>query len=104
MVVIGAGVIGLELGSVYQRLGTEVIVIGNTDRLCPSMDIELANAFKKSLDKIGIKFIMKSRVSGGSGGPNGCKVDYNSQDGTSATIESDVVLIATGRHAFTDGL
>ena len=47
---------------------------------------------------------MKSRVSGGSGGPNGCKVDYNSQDGTSATIESDVVLIATGRHAFTDGL
>jgi dihydrolipoamide dehydrogenase len=45
MIVIGAGVIGLELGSVYQRLGTEVIVIGNTDRVCPSMDIELSTAF-----------------------------------------------------------
>jgi dihydrolipoamide dehydrogenase len=45
MVVIGAGVIGLELGSVYQRLGTEVIVIGNTDRVCPSMDLELSTAF-----------------------------------------------------------
>ncbi len=45
LVVIGAGVIGLELGSVYQRLGTEVIVIGNTDRICPSMDLELSSAF-----------------------------------------------------------
>lgn len=62
MVVIGAGVIGLEMGSVYQRIGTEVIVIGNTERVCPSMDVELSNAFKKSLDKQGMKFIMKSRV------------------------------------------
>jgi dihydrolipoamide dehydrogenase len=104
MVVIGAGVIGLELGSVYQRIGTEVIVIGNTDRICPSMDMELSTAFKKSLDKQGMKFIMKSRVMGGTGGPNGCRVDYTSLDGTSASVESDVVLVATGRHAFTEGL
>lgn len=51
MVVIGAGVIGLELGSVFQRIGTQVTVIGNTDRICPSMDIELSTAFKKTLDK-----------------------------------------------------
>lgn len=51
LVVIGAGVIGLELGSVYSRLGCEVIVIGNTDRICPSMDVELSTAFKKALDK-----------------------------------------------------
>lgn len=51
MVVIGAGVIGLELGSVYNRLGTEVIVVGNTDRICPFMDAEVSTAFKKSLDK-----------------------------------------------------
>jgi len=51
MVVIGAGVIGLELGSVFQRIGSEVVVIGNTDRICPSMDVELSTAFKKSLDK-----------------------------------------------------
>lgn len=65
MVVIGAGVIGLEMGSVFQRIGTEVIVIGNTERICPSMDVELSNAFKKTLDKQGMKFIMKSRVQGG---------------------------------------
>lgn len=81
LVVIGAGVIGLELGSVYQRIGTEVIVIGNTDRVCPSMDIELSNAFKKSLDKQGMKFIMKSRVMGGEAGPNGVRVDYTNTDG-----------------------
>ena len=50
------------MGSVYQRLGCEVIVIGNTDRICPSMDVELSTAFTKALDKQGIKFIMKSRV------------------------------------------
>ena len=104
MVVIGAGVIGLEMGSVYARIGTEVIVIGNTDRICPSMDVELSTAFKKSLDKQGIKFIMKSRVMGGTGGPNGCRVDYTSLDGTTGSVESDVVLVATGRHAFTEGL
>lgn len=72
MVVIGAGVIGLELGSVYRRLGSEVIVIGNTERICPFMDSEISTAFKKSLDKQGFKFLLKSRVTGGYGGPNGC--------------------------------
>ncbi len=81
MVVIGAGVIGLEMGSVYQRIGTEVIVIGNTDRICPSMDVELSNAFKKSLDKQGMKFIMKSRVQGGEPTANGVRVDYTNTDG-----------------------
>lgn len=104
MAIIGAGIIGLELGSVYNRLGTEVTVIGNSDRICPQMDVELANAFKKSLDKQGIKFIMNSRVQGGIGGPQGCRVDYLSKDGQAASIESDVVLVATGRHAFTEGL
>lgn len=104
MVVIGAGVIGLEMGSVYQRIGTEVIVVGNTERICPSMDIELSTAFKKSLDKQGMKFIMKSRVMGGEGGPNGCRVDYTNLDGESGSIESDAVLVATGRRAYTDGL
>jgi dihydrolipoamide dehydrogenase len=81
MVVIGAGVIGLEMGSVYQRIGTEVIVIGNTDRICPSMDVELSNAFKKALDKQGMKFIMKSRVQGGETTANGVRVDYTNLDG-----------------------
>ena len=104
MVVIGAGVIGLEMGSVYQRIGTEVIVIGNTDRICPSMDVELSTAFKKVLDKQGLKFIMRSRVQGGEVTADGVRVDYNNLDGEKGSVMADVVLVATGRHAFTDGL
>ena len=106
MVVIGAGVIGLELGSVYRRLGTEVIVVGNTERICPFMDVELSNAFKKSLDKQGFKFILKSKVTGGSGGPNGCKVIIESVDGSAPiqNLECDTILVSTGRRAFTEGL
>lgn len=101
---IGAGVIGLELGSVFQRIGSEVIVIGTTERICPSMDAELSTAFKKSLDKQGLKFILKSRVMGGVGGPKGCRVDYKTLDGNTGSVEGDTVLVATGRRAFTDGL
>lgn len=80
-------------------------IIGNTDRICPSMDIELAKAFKKSLDKQGFKFLLNSKVVGGHGGPNGCKVDYESVDGkTKGSLDCDVVLISTGRKAFTEGL
>lgn len=73
--VIGSGVIGLELGSVYSRLGTEVIVLGNMDRICPFLDSEVSVAFKKSLEKQGLKFLLKTRVLAGRGGPNGCEVD-----------------------------
>lgn len=79
-------------------------MIGNTDRICPSMDVELSTAFKKSLDKQGLKFIMKSRVQGGTGGPAGCRVDYNTADGQTGSVEGEVVLLSTGRRAFTDGL
>ena len=65
MAVIGGGVIGLELGSVYQRLGTEVTVLQHTDRICPFLDVELGKAFHKSLKKQGIKFMMNTRVNSG---------------------------------------
>ena len=51
LAVIGSGVIGLELGSVYRRLGSEVVVLGNMDRICPTLDVEVSQAFKKSLEK-----------------------------------------------------
>ena len=106
LVVIGAGVIGLELGSVYRRLGSEVIVVGNTERICPFMDAEVSAAFKKSLDKQGFKFILKSKVTGGTGGPNGCSVIIESVDGSVPTqkLECDTILVSTGRRAFTEGL
>ena len=74
MIVIGGGVIGLELGSVYLRLGTEVTVVEYMERICPAMDIEITNAFKKLLEKQGMKFLMKTKVVGGSGAAGGCKV------------------------------
>lgn len=75
MVVIGGGVIGLELGSVYRRLGTEVTVVEFMDRICPAMDFEITTMFKKILEKQGFKFLLKTKVVGGSGSANGCKVE-----------------------------
>lgn len=105
MVVIGGGVIGLELGSVYRRLGTEVIVVEFMDRICSAMDIELTNNFKKTLEKQGFKFMMKTKVVGGSGSANGCKVEIEpAEGGTRTTLDCDIILVSTGRRAFTQGL
>ena len=68
------------------------------------MDIELSTAFKKALDKQGLKFIMRSRVQGGEASAEGVRVDYTNLDGEKGSIMSEVVLIATGRRAFTEGL
>ena len=81
MVVIGGGVIGLEMGSVYSRLGTQVTVVEYMDRLCPSMDVEVTASFKKLLEKQGFKFLMKTKVVGGKGGATGCKVEIEPAEG-----------------------
>ena len=105
MVVIGGGVIGLEMGSVYSRLGTEVTVVEYMDRVCPSMDNEVTSQFKKLLEKQGFKFMMKTKVVGGKGGPNGCKVEIEpAEGGARQTLDCDIILVATGRRAFTQGL
>jgi dihydrolipoamide dehydrogenase len=105
LVVIGGGVIGLELGSVYRRLGSEVTVVEYMDRICPTMDVELTNQFKKTLEKQGFKFLLKTKVVGGSGGANGCKVDIEpAQGGSKSTLDCDIILVSTGRRAYTQGL
>lgn len=105
MVVIGGGVIGLEMGSVYSRLGSEVTVVEFMDRICPSMDVDITNQFKKILEKQGFKFMMKTKVVGGSGGPNGCKVEVEAAaGGDKKTIDCDIILVSTGRRPFTEGL
>lgn len=81
LIVIGGGVIGLELGSVYARLGSQVTVVEYMDKICPTMDIETTTMFKKTLEKQGIKFMLKTKVVGGSGGPNGCKVEIEPAEG-----------------------
>lgn len=105
LVVIGGGVIGLEMGSVYSRLGSQVTVIEYMDRVCPTMDVEVTQQFKKILEKQGFKFMMKTKVVGGKGGPNGCKVEYEpAEGGARQSLDCDIILVATGRRAFTAGL
>ena len=105
MVVIGAGVIGLEMGSVYARLGTEVTVVEYLDAITPGMDAEVAKNFQKILSKQGLKFILGAAVQGAEVGKKGAKVTYKlRKDDSEHSLDADVVLVATGRKPFTDGL
>ena len=105
MIVIGAGVIGLELGSVYARLGTEVEVIEFLDEITPGMDAEIQKNFKRILKKQGLKFTMGSAVKSVSVKNKTASVTYvNQKKDTEHQVDADVVLVATGRKPFLDGL
>lgn len=105
LVVIGAGVIGLELGSVYARLGAEVEVVEFLDVITPGMDAEVQRTFQKLLTKQGISFTLGAAVQGVEVKGNKAKVTYKSRkDDSETTIDADTVLVATGRKPFTDGL
>jgi len=106
MVVIGGGVIGLELGSVYARLGSEVHVIQHTERICPFLDAEIGKAFQNSLKKQGLKFHLNTRVVDGvNNKEKGVKINLeNAKDGSKSSIDCSVCLVSIGRHAFTGGL
>jgi dihydrolipoamide dehydrogenase len=105
MVVIGAGVIGLELGSVYARLGTEVTVVEYLDTITPGMDAEVAKAFQRILAKQGLKFILGAAVQGVDTAKSGATVHYKlRKDDSEASLKADVVLVATGRRPYTAGL
>jgi dihydrolipoamide dehydrogenase len=105
MVVIGAGVIGLEMGSVYARLGTAVTVIEYLDAITPGMDAEVAKAFQKILTKQGLKFIMGAAVQGVETTSDIAKVTYKlRKNDTEATLDAEVVLVATGRKPYLTGL
>jgi dihydrolipoamide dehydrogenase len=105
MVVIGAGVIGLEMGSVYARLGTQVTVVEYLDAITPGMDVEVAKTFQKILTKQGLKFILGAAVQKVDAGKKGAKVTYKlRKDDSEVTLDADVVLVATGRKPYTAGL
>ena len=105
MVVIGAGVIGLELGSVYARLGTEVTVVEYLDDITPGMDPEVQKTFQKMLKKQGLTFIMGAAVQGTEAMKTKAKVTYKlRKDDSEHTLDADVVLVSTGRKPYTDGL
>ena len=105
LLVIGAGVIGLELGSVWRRLGAKVTVVEFLDRILPGMDVEVGRQSQRLLEKQGIVFKLGSKVTGvdSSGAILKAKVEP-AKGGTSETIEADVILVATGRVPYTEGL
>lgn len=105
LVVIGAGVIGLELGSVWRRLGAEVTVIEYLDRVLPGMDGETAKQFQRILAKQGMVFKLSTKVTGVETGKKGATVTVEpAQGGDAEKIEADVVLVAIGRVPYTEGL
>jgi dihydrolipoamide dehydrogenase len=105
MVVIGAGVIGLELGSVYARLGTQVTVVEYLDAITPGMDAEVAKAFQKLLQKQGLTFVLGAAVQSVTRGKKGATVAYRlRKDDSEASLDAEVVLVATGRKPYTAGL
>ncbi len=105
LVVVGAGVIGLELGSVWKRLGAEVTVVEYLDRILPGTDTEVANAFQKILTKQGFTFQLGAKVTGATASAKGVKLSFEPVAGGDAqTIEADYVLVAIGRRPYTQGL
>jgi len=105
LVVIGAGVIGLELGSVYARLGAKITVIEYLGRILPGMDTEVAKAFQRLLEKQGFTFKLGHKVTGAVAGPSGVSLTVEpAAGGTAESLASDVVLVAIGRTPYTEGL
>ncbi len=105
LVVVGAGVIGLELGSVWRRLGAEVTVVEFLDRILPGMDGEVAKNFQRMLAKQGFAFKLGSKVTKVETGAGGAKVTIEPAAGGAAeVIEADIVLVAIGRVPYTKGL
>ena len=104
MVVVGGGYIGLEMGSVWSRLGAEVQVVEFLDHITPGMDKETSNEFMKILKKQGIKFNMQNKVETIQKNNNGAVVSTVDKDGNKNNFECDVVLISVGRKPNTDGL
>ena len=105
MVVIGAGVIGLELGSVWRRLGADVTVVEFLDIVLPGMDGEVQKQVARILKKQGMNFKMATKVTGAKSAANGVTLTMEPRDGGKAeTMKADVVLVAIGRRPITDGL
>jgi dihydrolipoamide dehydrogenase len=105
LAVIGAGVIGLELGSVYARLGAKVTVIEYLDRILPGMDLDVAKNFQRILQKQGFAFRLSSKVTGAVKSKDKVTLTVEpAAGGAPETIEAEVVLVAVGRTPYTEGL
>ncbi len=104
MLVVGGGYIGLELGSVWRRLGSEVLVVEFLDRITPGLDGEIGKQFQRILQRQGMKFMLSTKVTGVSREGDALKVSVESAGGEHQTIETDIMLVSIGRTPFTDAL
>ncbi|HAV01744.1 MAG TPA: dihydrolipoyl dehydrogenase, partial [Chryseobacterium sp.] len=104
LIVIGGGVIGLELGSVYKRLGSEVTVVEYMDKIIPTMDGSLSKELQKVLKKQGMKFNLSTGVKAVERNGDTIKVSATDKKGKELELEGDYVLVSVGRKPYTDGL
>ncbi|MDX2038761.1 MAG: dihydrolipoyl dehydrogenase [Isosphaeraceae bacterium] len=104
LVVVGGGVVGLELGSVWCRLGARVSVVEFLPRIVPWADLEIANGLQKVLAKQGLEFHLETKVTGAEVAGDRATVRAEKKDGSSLNLECDRILVAVGRRAFSDGL
>jgi dihydrolipoamide dehydrogenase len=106
LLIVGAGIIGLELGSVWRRLGAEVTIVEFLDHILPGIDSEVARQFHRMLEKQGLTFKLSSKVTAidASGKTLKVKVEPAAGGGVAATVEADAVLVAIGRVPYTEGL
>jgi len=105
LIVVGGGVIGLELGSVWMRLGAKVTVVEFADRLAASMDQQCMTVLQKSLAKQGMQFMLKTKITSSQSKGDQVELTYESMaDGKLGTLKADVVLVSTGRKPYTEGL
>lgn len=105
MIVVGGGVIGLEMGSVWSRLGTEVTVVEYLDKIVPTMDLEIGKQFQKTLEKQGFKFRLSMKVLKASKTADQVTLEFEpAAGGAKEELKADVVLVAVGRKPNTEGL
>jgi dihydrolipoamide dehydrogenase len=104
LVVVGAGYIGLELGSVWRRLGARVTVVEMMDRIVPHADRQAAKVLQRSLKQLGLDIRLSTKVTGVEHGDDQLSVAVEGREGDSETLEADRVLVAVGRQPFTEGL
>ncbi len=103
MIVVGAGVIGVELASVYNRLGSEVTIVEMLDRITPTMDNQIGKAFQKILTEQGLKFHLSAQVTDAKVTKNGAELSVK-MEGKESKLKADVVLVAIGRKPYAEGL
>ena len=104
LVIVGAGIIGVELGSVYSRLGSEVVFLEFLDKICPTLDGAICKGLQKELETQGLKFHLGAKVTAGEIKGSKVKITASMKDGASQGFEADKLMLCIGRRPYTDGL